>query len=174
MSERPKKGIVDPWRITEPLDVTRGAATQAHDTRINLDQIDFDRDLRRPRSYTFRARGGSICVHSPEIGTDNDALCLLVRCLFELLALKHGPLRFEEVPAGFSQENRRWCVPAPDCPSARLVTGAAYTPATELYFLRQTADEGLLRLGKLLCAFNRRGGQESEILKRWGVVPILR
>ena len=56
-----------------------------------------------------------------------------------------------------------------------LETSKGYASPTALYFLRQTYDDGMLRLLKLLGGVNRRPGPSGqEILKRWGVVPILR
>ncbi len=135
------RGIVDPWRVAEPIrSEEQTAAASSSNAKIDLDQLDFDRDLRVPRSYTFRARAGGIAVCSKEIATDNDALRQLVRCLFDLVDAKDGAHRLEEIRVGFSQEDRRWLVPASNCPAAMLQTSEGYVPATALYFVGQSYE----------------------------------
>jgi hypothetical protein len=170
------RGIVDPWRVVEPLHAPGSeAANSAAPRRVNLDQIDFDRDLRVPQSCTFRSRAGSIRVHGRSIASGSDGLRELVSCLFQILDAKTGTDWFESADLGFSLSARQWRLPPSDCPAAALRTADGYEPQTALYFRRQTYDDGMLRLIKLLQHVNRRPGDEGQqILKRWGVVPLSR
>jgi hypothetical protein len=174
MSGVPSTGIVDPWRVVDD-DAARPAAA-ARKRKINLDEIDFDRDLRAPRCCTFDSRrGGSILVRSRDIEDQSDALRQLVGCLFQILERSDGPDLFERIGVGFVLGEREWLLPRRGCPASVIETAGGNTPRAALYFLQQSCDEGLLRLIKLLCSIGARSGKHGrDILQRWGVVPLLR
>lgn len=173
--ERTRKGIVDPWRIVEPLRKPVVPPTPLlPGQKVNLDQIDFDADLRVPQKCAIRSRSGSILVHSKQIETGNDALRDLVRCLFQLVDKKEPAAEMTRLGIAFAYGTRQWRISSM-APSARLATSDGYEPATCLHFLQQTYDDGMLHLIKFLNASSRRPGPAgADILKRWGVVPMMR
>jgi hypothetical protein len=173
MSGVSNRGIVDPWRVVDDVPGPRHAAGRRR--KIDLSEIDFDRDLRAPQHCTFDSRAGSILVRSRDIANMNDALRELVSCLFQLLERSDGPDLFEPIGVGFLLGEREWLLPRRNCPAAMIETGSGSSPRAALYFLQQSYDDGMLRLIRLLCAVNGRTGPNGrDILKRWGVVPLLR
>lgn len=170
-----KKGIIDPWRIVEPLHKPEPKPTELMPgQKIGLDQIDFDADLRVTQQCAFRCRSGSILVRSKLITNANDALCNVLRCLFQLLEQKG--VAAELLPLGIALQygNRVWNTRDVSV-AAKLETREGYTPPSALYFLRQTHDDGMLRLIKFLNDASRRPGPAgADILKRWGIVLMMR
>ena len=175
MSDISSTGIVDPWRVVEHAPVAKPKASSAK-RKIDLGEIDFERDLRVPRRCTFESqRGGSILVQSREIEDQNDALRQLVGCLFQILERSDGPDLFERIGVGFLLGEREWLLPRKNYPAAVIETASGSKPRAALYFLGQSCDDGMLRLIKLLCSVNARSGKHGrDILQRWGVVPLLR
>jgi len=172
-----KKGIVDPWRIVAPLTPPEKPPRQATQTKAKIDlaNIDWDADLRTPGSHIFRAEGACIQVTNKQIDTAADALRDLVQCLFQILELFDGPDLLEEAGIGVSRQGREWLVPAAGVPATRLATPDNYVPRTELYFIRQSYDHGMVKLVRLLNQVRKRTANGGEyIVKRWGVAPILR
>ena len=177
MTTSVKKGIVDPWRVVAPLVAPKQAPRVATQTKpkINLENIDWDSDLRTPGSHIFRSAGAGIQVTSKQIDTGADALRDLVQCLFQILELFEGPDLLEEAGIGLELHDREWLVPAAGVAASKLETPAAYTPRTVLYFIQQPYDHGMTRLVRLLNRVRKRPGNDGEyIVKRWGVETILR
>lgn len=170
----PRKGIVDPWRVVEPLEKPKKPLVEER-RRINLAEFDFEADLRHVESCVFRSRHGAIDVRSKQVRSNNDGLRDLVRCLFQILEEDDGPDLFDNIGVGFALEDREWAAPAAEVQAVWLHTSAGYKPSAQLWFLRQPYDSGMHRLIKLLVTVQRRpGAAGSDILKRWGVLPMLR
>jgi hypothetical protein len=174
MSGVPSTGIVDPWRVID--DAAAHKPTAPRKRKIDLDEIDFGRDLRAPRCCTFDSqRGGSILIRGRDIDDQSDALRQLVGCLFQILERSDGPDLFERIGVGFVLGEREWLLPRRNCPASLIETASGNSPRAALYFLQQSCDEGLLRLIKLLSSISARSGKHGrDILQRWGVVPLLR
>lgn len=167
-----KRGIIDPWRIVEPIKPE--PPKPAPQGRIDLDQIDFDKDLKARQSWVLRSKHGSIEVASKEIVTASDGLRHLVGCLFNILEQIDGPDLFEQAGIGFTLDAREWNMPAKGVPVARHATSEG-TPVATLFFLNQPNDSGMLRLIRVLLTIQRRPGFEGvDILHRWGVQPMTR
>lgn len=174
MSRPPKKGIVDPWRVAEPFERTKPVATPQR-RRINLNEIDFDADLKVAEVCYIRSPRGTIEVKNKRLTSGNDALRDLVQCLFQILEEEDGPDLFENIDVGFKLHDRVWLEPAIDVPAASIATSASYAPEARIWFLRQPFSDGMLRLIQLLNAVQRRPGAGGEnILKKWGITPMMR
>lgn len=172
MSKPPKTGVVDPWRVVEPL---HPPARKPSTKRINLSEIDFDADLTAPKTYSFSSAHGSVEVKARGADNPSAALCVLVQCLFEILEQLDGPDIFQPLHIGFSLAEREWAVPSPVLLAEVLSTTEGYSPRACLYFVGQSYDHGMLRLIKALNVVRKRPGTAgSDILKRGGVVPMLR
>src|SRR6266542_3545200 len=108
MSDVSSTGIVDPWRVVADAPAPKPAPASPK-SKIDLAEIDFDRDLRAPRTCTFDSkRGGSILVRSRDIEDQNDSLRRLVACLFQILERSDGPDLFEHIGVGFLLGDREW------------------------------------------------------------------
>lgn len=169
-----KRGIVDPWKINEPLQVPKPKVAPAAGKK-NLAEIDFDADIQPARSCVFRSAHASIEVANNKVTNENDALRDLVRCLFSVLELVDGPGLFDEHNIGFRLSDRQFDPPTTLAGSAYLMTKADYTPHAAIYFRNQSFDQGVLRLVRILRAVQKRPGIEGEtLLKRMGITPMLR
>lgn len=174
MSKAPRKGICDPWRVVEPFEPPKPVALPER-RRVNLDDIDFDADLRMPETCLFRSRHGSIRVKNKQVASSNDGLRDLVRCLFQILEQEDGPGLFEDINVGFSLLDRKWLEPAAEVTASRLRTTEDYRPAATIWFRQQSFDRGMLGLIKLLNRVQQRPGMGGEsILQRWGITPLSR
>lgn len=174
MSRPPKRGIVDPWRVDEPFKKAKPAPMPTR-RRINLDEIDFDADMKVDEVCFIRSPRGTIEVKSKRVASGNDALRDLVQCLFQILEEDDGPDLFEAINVGFKLHDREWLEPASDVPATSISTADGYIPETRIWFLRQPYADGMLRLIQLLNAVQRRPGAAGEdILKRWGITPMMR
>lgn len=166
--QKPRRGIVDPWRIVEPLYKPAPPPPPPENKRIDLTQIDIDADLRAPQQCAIRCRSGSILIRSKKIESGNDALRELARCLKQLALDKanEATLRDLEISVHIGA--------APETTTnARLATAEGYEPTVAICFHRQTCDDGMLRLIKFLNAVSRRPAN-ADVLKKWGVVPMMR
>jgi hypothetical protein len=158
-----KKGIVDPWRIVDPI---KPPPRQA----VDLAHVDMDDDLRVPLQHTFRCRTGGIQVKSTRMETEEDALRVLLACLFEILESPNGPPRFESSGIGFTLESREWNMPGPKVPSSYLGSGRVC-----IAFHRQTFEQGMRSLVRVIGITKRLLGRMGiNILKKHGISPILR
>lgn len=170
----PKKGIVDPWRVAEPFEKPKPAPLPTA-RRINISEVDFDADLKVAEVCYIRSPRGTIEVKNKRLTSGNDALRDLVQCLFQILEEEDGPDLFEEINVGFKLHGRAWLEPAVDVPAASIATSSDYVPEARIWFLRQPFGDGMLRLIKLLNAVQRRPGAGGEdILKKWGITPMMR
>lgn len=159
------KGIVDPWRVVEPLTRTP-APPKDPEKKIDPREIDFDADLRVWERCLFPSKHGSIGVVGPDITSSDAALRALTRCLHEISTLKDGKtlLANAQVGVAFGDTEVR---------HTRLQTQTE--PHAVLYFVNQTFEEGMLRLIRLLNIVQRRpGAAGADILRRWGVTPMMR
>jgi hypothetical protein len=156
-----KKGIVDPWRIVDPV---RPAPREA---RKDLGQ-DVDADLRMARQYTFRCSGGGLHVKSRNLNTDADALAAIVACLFDLMALPNIKTLLTNERIGLRLGKRSWNLPKEGTAGANLETDNA-----RLIFVNNTLDEGMKRLVRLF-ALAKKKDAETKFLQKHGVTPLLR
>jgi len=161
-----KKGIVDPWRVVEPLRAPPKKAPPPPG-RIAPADLDRDRDLRDSYTHNFRCAHGNIEVTSRDIETDSDALRELVGCLFALLETRTGPGLFD-ASIGFSLGGRVWNR-QPGKPSTGLSADEA-----AVYFCELTFDQGMLVLIRNLSQVKRQLETGPRILARWGVKPHLK
>lgn len=171
MSEHGKKGIVDPWRVVEPLErpVRPPAPKQK---KISLNEIDWDADIRDTRSYVFRSRQASVSIFSKVIQTPSDALYELVNCLFSVLEMKDGPDLVEAAEIGFSIDDREWNL-SNASQATQHSTPEGYPFRVRLRFLNQDHDAGMLRLVRLLNAVAQRP-EGASLLKQQGITPMTR
>jgi hypothetical protein len=171
----PKKGIVDPWRVVDPIKPPPKPAATFTKKKINLNEIDFDADLRLPETMTLSSKHGTVMIKNTRISTANDGLRDLVQCLFQILELYDGPELFDRAAVGFKLADRVWLEPPPGVRAAAVSTAPGYMPETALWFHKTSYDSGMLQLIRLLNNVNRRTAKEgSDILKRWGVIPMVR
>jgi hypothetical protein len=169
------KGILDPWRVEDAAQLPATAGPHPAPQRTNVADLDRDEDLRVANRIVLRSEQGSIAVQSTRVASDNDALRELVSCLFELTEGPGGDAPFADLGIGFSLGDRHaGARPAAGTFSA-LMSHEGVEPAAALYFSHQPYYYGFHRLVRLLGAMRRRrGGAGREILKRWGVTPLLR
>jgi hypothetical protein len=159
------KGIVDPWRVVEPLTRTPEPPRDPK-KKINPSEIDFDADLRVWERCLFSSKHGSIAVVGPDVTSSDAGLRALTRCLHEISTLKDGKALLAEARVGISFGEG-------EVHHTRLQTQTE--PHATLYFVNQTFEEGMLRLVRLLNAVQRRpGAAGTDILRRWGVTPMMR
>lgn len=171
----PKKGIVDPWRVVDPIKPVARPAAVPTKKKINLNEVDFDADLRVAETMTLSSRHGSVMLQSTHIQTANDGLRALVQCLFEILELYDGPELFDAAGIGFKLADRVWNEPPLGVRAAAISSSAGYVPDVALWFHKTSYDSGMLQLLRLLNNVRRRSLKEgSDILKRWGVTPMMR
>jgi hypothetical protein len=167
VSDKPtRRGIVDPWRVVEPLHKPAPPPAPAPNQRINLDQIDFDANIRPMQQCAIRCRSGSILMRSNRIANGNDALRDLAQCLTELSTLKDMRTDWSNACVALGDAEL-----ASNARGAFITTQPGYTPATTIVFAAQTYDDGMLRLIKFLNLATRR---HPAMLKSWGVVPMMR
>lgn len=171
MSEEPpkKRGILDPWRIVEPLKAPPRTQV-APNTKINPSDYDFDAVLRMAQYYVFRSMHGSVEVRSKNLNTVDDALHLLVSCLRQLTALPTLDALCRGAGLGASLGEFQLNMPTSFGYSC-IQTHDTYQPKTVLYFHNQSYDTGMLGLVRLLNYAQRTNG---AILKHWGVTPLMR
>lgn len=169
------RGIVDPWRVTEPFKTPKKVNITAAPKKINLSEFDWDADLKVPAVFWFRSKHGTIEVRNKQIDSGNDALRDLVNCLFEITEEIDGPELLESARIGIKLGDRQWQEPAAAVAYSLLKTTPDYTPSTVLWFIQQTYDDGMAQLIHLLNKVHKRiGNKGKNILKRWGVMLIIR
>lgn len=173
MSEK-KTGIVDPWRIVEPLKAPK-PATPEPNRKIDLNEIDFDADLRSAQTCIFKSDYGSVIVTARDLETQSHGLRHLVRCLFEILGWPDGQRLLEAASIGLEYGPRIWLKPSDGERASLLQTTEDFTPRSTIWFIRQTYDDGMRALIKLLNDTRKRvSPTENTILKRWGITPTIR
>jgi hypothetical protein len=165
-----KTGIVDPWRVVEPV---RGPPPvfQPKTQRINLADQDFDADMAPVKRGALDCKHGSLEVHGKQLHQMGDVLKNVIGCLFDLEhAFKDSGL--DAASLAYTIGERRsagW----DDTPGAAWSTEAGFEPACELRFKKQTLDGGMLRLIRALRDLQRRPGGHA-IFHKWGVRIIQR
>ncbi len=169
-----KKGIVDPWRVTDAAVPPPARAPTGPRARVDLDDLALHADVRVASGHVFRSELGSVEVKSSRVHGSNDALRDLIGCLFEILARPEGAGLLEDTGIGFLLGDRHGgAVQGRSCSSLTTENGDA--PAAQLYFNNLPIAQGMARLVRLLHAARRRLGAAGEdTLKRWGVTPLLR
>jgi hypothetical protein len=168
MSDKP--GIVDPWRVDEPIHVPPAAPVSKRPSRINLGD-DLDADLAPTKMGALDSKHGLIEAYGKNVLQMGDVLHHVVQCLFDLSRQFTSAL-FKEAAITFCIEDKRsagW----DEAPSSKWQTEVGYEPKCELRFKRQTLDGGMLRLIRALRDLQRRPGG-AAILKKWGVRIIQR
>lgn len=159
------KGIIkDPWRVEAPLKPEPKPA-KVEGKKIDLSEIDWDKDLKLPEGCLFRSKHGSVAVNSVRVDSANDALRDIARCLFELQEVGHV-----DASIGFHVDEFSHNVPASPEQGSSIRTSDGYQPAAAVWFVDAPYDLGMLRLVKLLAGAKRPYG---EILKKWGVIPMI-
>ncbi len=158
-----KKGIVDPWRIVEPI------KPPPRPNRADLGSIDFDADLRVPVTHTFRCSTGGIHISSIQMETEEDALRVLIACLFDILqTLPDGPALLDSI--GMTRDRAEWNKPGPKTPAAYL--GAE---KLQIAFHKATLDLGMRTLVRVVSTVKKRPGKKgADILKKHGITPLLK
>lgn len=159
-----KKGIVDPWRVVDPIKAPPRPAG------VDLNQVDMDEDLRVPLHHTFRCAAGGIQVKSVRMETEEDALRILIVCLFEIQMSPNGRGRLEKAGIGFTLESREWNMPGPTTPSSYLGSGRICVA-----FHKQPFEQGMRSLIRVIGITKRLPGRIGVgILKKHGIDPLLR
>lgn len=155
-----KKGIVDPWKMVQPL---RPPPREERGERLDLDDIDLDADLEIPGRYVIRSKHASIDIHHVRVDSPRSALDVLADCLAELRKIK--PLGAAMIASGIGVRCRTgaWNIPPDGTPASLLQS----TNAT-VWLVGKDIDQGILALVKLL-----RESAASSTLRKWGIVPML-
>lgn len=171
-----KRGIVDPWKVVSPLKEPPPPKAPEKGEKVNLADVDMDADIRPSQRCVFRGKHSSIEVMGKDVYSENDGLKNLVRCLYDIFTLcDDGKELLDEQNIGFQYGTHHHALPGEEVPSAKLKTTPDYAPSSIVVFREQTIDDGLLRLVRLLRKVQRRPGSTGEdILKKWGVTPMLR
>ena len=161
------KGIVDPWRVVIPVKPPKAPPPKSRE-RISLSEIDFDADLRVVEHCVFKSNHGSIMVEGVDITSQDTGLRALARCLHDISHISEGKALLDKAGIGYIVDGK-----APlDCVGLQTSEG---TPYVVIYFINQPLSHGILRLIKMLNAVQRRPGTAgADILKRWGVTPMMR
>jgi hypothetical protein len=154
--------LKDPWRIT-PADDKKRAAAPARDKskKINIEENDFDADIRPKRTCPIRFKRCTFEVRSSEIQNQADALRILTECVTALRSVGLGPaLDQEGIGAG---------------PAASRPAGASSFADTNhaVWFKGRTLDDGTLALAKILFLASDHP-QAGAVLRKYGVRAMLR
>jgi hypothetical protein len=161
-----KKGIIDPWRVVAPIR-QKPKVEKEKPARIDLADKDLDADLRTQERCVFASPHGSVHVVGTDITSTDAGLVHLVRCLEELRQLPGMQLKLEQagIEIAFDRTSQPW----------HGLQTSGDGPYAALYFVDQTAPEGMLRLIKTLNAVSRQSDPAgTHILKRWGVSTTMR
>ena len=164
-----KKGIVDPWRITTPIQPKKEDLKKV--TKRDVTDQDFEADLRIPGQHRFQGEFGSIKITSHQIRTQSDAVAVLGDCL-EAIKKKYKSDFLEkftirtttDVHASESFSSEEW--------PGFIKTGPGYEPKIEIRFMVKEYGRAILCLLELFKEVKRRGG--GDLLKKYGIEPIQR
>jgi hypothetical protein len=158
------KGIIDPWRLVEPLKKKPEVPQEAR-KRIDPAEIDFDADLRPQTRYIFSTPHGSILITGRNIMSEDAALLKLTQCIQDISATTQGQVLLLQAGVGHTFG---------DPPlHTRLETKSK--PYASIYFRNQTYEEGMLQLIKVLNTVQRHSKiNGKQILNRWGVSTMLK
>lgn len=163
-----KKGIVDPWRITDPLYPEKREPPTTK-KKINVSEIDYDADLLPVGVFVLPSRHGSIEVRRQGLQSAEAGLRALAGCLRALFQCQEKELT--EAGIGILSGGEQLGALREDVAAASISTTDEGSPAA-IWFVERTWDAGMLDLLRCLNHVRNRPGAAST-LKQWGVTPII-
>lgn len=163
------KGIVDPWRIVEPL-IPEKQEVEAT-KKVDIGTGDPEADLRAQGEHTFVGSNYSIRVRNAGVTTTSIALRHLIMCLFEL-----PPDQWKDTGIGVKIGKHERYVPK-ECQMVTLETATSDTQDTNLhgtlYMAASNLAEGISSLATVLLKI-KKTTKGKTILAQYGVEPLLR
>lgn len=153
MTSPKKPGIVDPWRVVDPIEAPK---------RPPPTGLDLDADLRVPGRYVIRSEHCSFDVTSHKITEPADAVDVLVECLAELLKLRIMAAAF--AAAGIGLRVGTWAWNAPEGVRA----ASLHNEKSTVWFTGKPFAEGMLVLARLL-----REPACAHVMRHYGIVVMI-